>query len=398
MPSTTPSPHDLSPRFTATGSEYFGIWIVNLMLMIVTLGIYYPWARARSLKFFAGNTDIGGYRLEFTGQAGQMVGGFMLAMIAYVLYLGVDQIDARLGWLVFSVGLLAWPWLMRAALRFRLSRTRWRGLPMRFTGTIGQAYAPLLAPLVIVSLLALLFWQNRAPAWTAQRDQVSPFDALTAVDYLQGLLALLLIALLPYLHYRYTRFKHQHFAWGATRSRFRARVRSYYGLYLRTGLLALAILAIAMVALGAAQWLGGAWPRWLVDADGGRSQAGGMALLLTIAIMLIATMAVQLLGAYFSYAGFNLRWSATDAPGLQVTARLSFWRWYLLRLKNLLLLLLTLGLYKPYAQVSIVGMQLAALSITSEIDIAGLVAQAERAQGSAASDAAANLFDLDLGL
>ena len=32
--------------FTGSGSEYFRIWIVNLLLTFVTLGLYYPWAKA----------------------------------------------------------------------------------------------------------------------------------------------------------------------------------------------------------------------------------------------------------------------------------------------------------------------------------------------------------------
>ena len=38
-------PENLSLVFTGSGSEYFRIWIVNLLLMFVTLGIYFPWAK-----------------------------------------------------------------------------------------------------------------------------------------------------------------------------------------------------------------------------------------------------------------------------------------------------------------------------------------------------------------
>ena len=38
--------------FTASGSEYFRIWIVNLLLTLGTLGLYYPWARVRKLRYF----------------------------------------------------------------------------------------------------------------------------------------------------------------------------------------------------------------------------------------------------------------------------------------------------------------------------------------------------------
>ena len=45
-------------RFTGSGSEYFRIWIVNVLLTIVTLGFYSPWAKVRRLKYFYGNTYL----------------------------------------------------------------------------------------------------------------------------------------------------------------------------------------------------------------------------------------------------------------------------------------------------------------------------------------------------
>ena len=39
-------------EFTGSGSEYFRIWIVNLLLTLVTLGLYYPWAKVRRLRYF----------------------------------------------------------------------------------------------------------------------------------------------------------------------------------------------------------------------------------------------------------------------------------------------------------------------------------------------------------
>ena len=42
-----PSRRELPLEFSASGSEYFRIWIVNLLLTIVTLGLYLPFAKAR---------------------------------------------------------------------------------------------------------------------------------------------------------------------------------------------------------------------------------------------------------------------------------------------------------------------------------------------------------------
>src|SRR5262249_15612925 len=60
-----PEPRELSMRFTGSGSEYFRIWIVNLLLTLVTLTLYYPWAKVRRLRYFYGNTVVDGQPLGF---------------------------------------------------------------------------------------------------------------------------------------------------------------------------------------------------------------------------------------------------------------------------------------------------------------------------------------------
>ncbi len=36
-------------NFSGRGSEFFGIWIVNVLLSILTLGIYSAWAKSQNL-------------------------------------------------------------------------------------------------------------------------------------------------------------------------------------------------------------------------------------------------------------------------------------------------------------------------------------------------------------
>jgi glutaredoxin len=43
----------LSFTFTGNSKEYFGIWIVNTLLRIITLGIYSPWAKVRKRRYFS---------------------------------------------------------------------------------------------------------------------------------------------------------------------------------------------------------------------------------------------------------------------------------------------------------------------------------------------------------
>ncbi len=39
-------------EFTGDGREYFRIWIVNVSLTVITLGIYSAWAKVRRMRYF----------------------------------------------------------------------------------------------------------------------------------------------------------------------------------------------------------------------------------------------------------------------------------------------------------------------------------------------------------
>ena len=43
-------------QFTGQAGEYFRVWIVNVLLSVVTLGLYSPWARVRTRQYFYGHT------------------------------------------------------------------------------------------------------------------------------------------------------------------------------------------------------------------------------------------------------------------------------------------------------------------------------------------------------
>src|SRR4051812_25977996 len=77
-------PFDL--EFSGSGFEFFRVWIVNLLLNIVTLGFYTPFARRRTAQYFYSHTLVGGSPLEFTAQQRKMVLGFLLLVLIYVAF------------------------------------------------------------------------------------------------------------------------------------------------------------------------------------------------------------------------------------------------------------------------------------------------------------------------
>ena len=80
-------------EFTGSGGEYFRVWIVNVLLGIVTLGFYTPWARRRTAMYFYGHSLVAHSPLEFTAQQRKMVLGFVLLALISIAY----QIAAKTG-------------------------------------------------------------------------------------------------------------------------------------------------------------------------------------------------------------------------------------------------------------------------------------------------------------
>lgn len=82
-----PGHEDREPRiasfiFHGNGKEYFGIWIVNILLTIVTLGIYSAWAKVRNLQYFYGNTELDGASFQFLAKPVTILKGRLIALAA----------------------------------------------------------------------------------------------------------------------------------------------------------------------------------------------------------------------------------------------------------------------------------------------------------------------------
>ena len=71
-------------EFTGNAKDYFGIWIVNLILSIVTLGIYSAWAKARREIYFKNNTKIFDTGFGYHATGGQIFKGRLVAFVILV--------------------------------------------------------------------------------------------------------------------------------------------------------------------------------------------------------------------------------------------------------------------------------------------------------------------------
>lgn len=132
---------DSAFRFTGSWREFAPIAFTNLLLTVVTLGVYRFWARARERRYLWSRTQFIDDTLEWTGTGGEMFKGFIIVMaglLPAILFLqfGVQAMvlrgQAGLAGLIATllyVGIFYLVGVARyRALRYRLSRTYWHGI------------------------------------------------------------------------------------------------------------------------------------------------------------------------------------------------------------------------------------------------------------------------------
>jgi uncharacterized membrane protein YjgN (DUF898 family) len=120
--------------------EIYRIFLINLLLTVVTLGIWRFWAITRMRRYIWSRTSIHGDRFEYDGKGSQLFVGFL---IASAIILGMIIVAGLLNFLLrpISVGLAAIPLAVVyvavtvlalgapfSAQRYRLGHTVWHGI------------------------------------------------------------------------------------------------------------------------------------------------------------------------------------------------------------------------------------------------------------------------------
>ena len=140
MEELVPTKMDYKLDFKGKGEAYFGIIIVNWLLTTLTLGIYYPWAKAKNLQFILGQTTLNGDPFAFHGTGKEMFKGFikvialfaiLFAILGLFLYLDMPAVGMILFYLIV---IAIMPLAIHGSYRYRMSRTSWRGVRFGYRG------------------------------------------------------------------------------------------------------------------------------------------------------------------------------------------------------------------------------------------------------------------------
>lgn len=147
----------LQVEFHGKGGEYFKIWIVNILLTIVTVGIYSAWAKVRNHRYFYSNTEIGKGSFEYTANPVAILKGRIVAVVFLLAFSYSSSAMPILYGILTLILMLAMPWLINRSMAFRNRNTVYRNVRFGFDGDyMGALKAFILWPIAGVLTLGLL--------------------------------------------------------------------------------------------------------------------------------------------------------------------------------------------------------------------------------------------------
>ncbi len=371
------TPTEYPVRFLGSGSEYFRIWIVNLLLTIVTIGIYSAWAKVRRLKYMYRNTQIAGSSFDYHGSPIAILKGRLIALVLLIAYNFSFKFSLIAG--VITLALLAaiFPWLIRQSLRFRARYSSYRGIHFQFVGGLGEIYliaAPLIFFILPFALLGIY----------AEDEPGEP--PIWLIAFL-GIAMLIYLIVLPYLHYRFKRYQHGNALLGSAQARFTATAGQFYAVY---GILLGIALAIAIVFAIVAGIAGAG----LFSVGQGASIFGVGIFVLIIGFYL----AYFVLFAAFVVLIQNKVWNHTTVGEVSFRSNARVWPMARIYLVNIILLILTLGLFTPFAVIRSLKYRLESVTAVTVSGMDQFLSGAAVDRVSATGEGAADLFDFDIGL
>ena len=127
-------------QFKGDGTEYFKIWIVNVLLCIVTIGIYYPWAKVRTRRYFYANTEYANRYFDYHATGKQLFLGYLIGVFILFALQIVGSILPTIG-LILPVVLFAFiPWIIMRSLKFNMRMTSFSNVRFSFKGNLKPAY------------------------------------------------------------------------------------------------------------------------------------------------------------------------------------------------------------------------------------------------------------------
>jgi uncharacterized membrane protein YjgN (DUF898 family) len=365
-------------QFTGSGGEYFRIWVVNLLLTIVTCGVYSAWAKVRRLQYFYRNTRLDGSVFDYHGNPKSILKGRILALLLIVAYKLAFELSRPAAAVVALLLVAIVPWLLARSFRFKLINSSYRGLRFRFTGTARGAYKMLSLFPVLAALTVFYLWNVAV---------MGPQHVGVGTVVLGIALLVVGLGTVPFAHFLLKRFQHDNAYFGQTPVFFHATARSFFAIYAR----AIGFLLLGSVSAGIFGFL--------THRIFAMLQATLFGWLFTLLYSVVSAYAFYLFVNPFLQARLqNLVWNQTEIGGNRFVSSASARRLLWIHATNLLFLVLSLGLYKPFAAMRLMKYRIESLRLEPDGNLEEFMCDHAGDNAGAIGQEAGDLFDIEIAL
>lgn len=335
--------------FTGNGTEYFKIWIVNILLTIVTLGIYSAWAKVRNKQYFYGNTHIAGHTFEYTAEPIKILKGRIIAFVIYVAWGAANYISPLATVIAAVIFTLFIPFIITNSLKFNARHSSYRNIPFRFTGTIwGAAKAFILLPIAGIFTLGLLL----PLAWKRQAQYIT-----------------------------------NNHLYGKEPFKFDVDIKEYFFvLMILVGVSMAFFMVLGMVVAGAsaAMIFGG-------------SSANSSSWLFMVPLFIGYILFYLAIGAYYIVSLANIHWKNTTLKTHQFTSNWTTPSYLKLLTINTFGILCTLGLFIPFAKVRTAIYKANHTAFIADGNLDNFIAN-ELEQSNSLAEGVHDIFDIDISI
>jgi len=333
-------------EFHGKAGEFFKIWIVNILLSIITLGIYSAWAKVRTRRYFYNNTYLMNAPFDYLADPVKILKGRLLVLAFVIIYVAIAALFPEAEAVLILLFIPVFPWVIIKALKFNWYNSAYRNILFHFNADYLKALWVFIGlPILIAFTFGLAY-----PYFVKARKQ----------------------------------FVIDNSAYGTSRFEITATTNQFYAVYGKALLILLATL-LTVAGFSYALWQG------IGLTDGSINPA------LPAILLLLFYPFLMLVYGYVYTQITNLSINHTFLPHIQFESRLETGQICWLYFTNALAIIVSLGLLIPWAKIRMARYRIACLSLNSTGDLDQFIsAEAEQAEG--IGEEVGDFLDIDIGL
>ncbi len=336
------------PTFHGFGSEFFRIWIVNVLLTVVTCGIYSAWAKVRTLKYMFGATELEGARFGFHGEPIPILKGRIIAAFLGVIYLFGASISLYVTFIGIVLIFFLMPFIFVKSLKFRLANTSYRNIRFSFRGKIAEAYSlwfKYMIPIflyLIFNLVAMYFieqFKANPGAMGSWKTVGSLFFGL-AITFI----VIYSIVILPNFYNRVLKYFYSNSYYGGNKLSLNSsdkefKTIAFFPVIVRyIGLIVTFVVLVFLITFA-------------IKAFNGAAESSIFATSAAVTMILPLYLGMFAIVIYGLYLVKNYIWNRlTLSPNHETKSKLKFLEYFKISFVNAIGVILTLGLFFPWAK------------------------------------------------